>query len=376
MKIGLIVPGFSANESDWCIPALLDLVRVLESRADIHVFPLRYPATRHPYEVYRARVHPQGGGTAGGARRGALLARTVAAIAAEHRRAPFDLLHAFWADEPGLVATAAGSLLHVPTIVSLAGGELVGFPDLGYGGQLHATNRWMTRLALRRATRVTVGSSYLAGLARPCVPQGRLTVLPLGVDPRLFHPAPADASLQFDRREVNLLNVASLVPIKRQADLLRAESRLMPQVPNLHLHLVGDGPLRGELHDMAEALGLAGHVSFHGAVPHDRLPGYYRASDLNVLASRHEAQGMVVAEAAACGVPTVGTRVGIVSDLAAATVPPDDPDALAEAIGPVARDADLRRDLGRQALRRFRASYTLEHSIDQLCALYAEAVAG
>jgi hypothetical protein len=45
MKIALIVPGFSAHEKDWCIPALLDYVRVLAQLAEVHVFKPRPP---HP----------------------------------------------------------------------------------------------------------------------------------------------------------------------------------------------------------------------------------------------------------------------------------------------------------------------------------------
>ncbi|MEZ4768392.1 MAG: hypothetical protein R2844_08195 [Caldilineales bacterium] len=56
---------------------------------------------------------------------------------AAHGGQPFDLLHGLWADEPGFTAAAAaGRLLHRPAAVSILGGELVGFPDITYGGQL------------------------------------------------------------------------------------------------------------------------------------------------------------------------------------------------------------------------------------------------
>ena len=89
MKIGLILPGFSAREDDWCIPALLHLVRQLATRAEIHVFALRYPYRKGHYKVYGATVHALGGGPASGLWRPYLLTRGVAAVVGEHRRRPF-----------------------------------------------------------------------------------------------------------------------------------------------------------------------------------------------------------------------------------------------------------------------------------------------
>ena len=379
MKVGLVLPGFSASEADWCIPALLDLVRCLTTRAEVHVFPLRYPDGTRPYSVHGARVHPQGGGTLRGPRRAALLGRAVRAIVREHRRERFDLLHAFWADEPGLVAVVAARRLGIPAIVSLAGGELIGFPDIGYGGRLRPVSRLMTYLALRGAGRVTAGSTYLRRLAAARVPSDRLADLPLGVDPSLFHPNGAGrADSPFDPARVNVVHVASLVPIKAQQDLLAAFARAARAEPRLALHLIGDGPLRSDLAARAEALGVAARVTFHGAVAHERLPEYYRAADLAALTSRHEAQGLVVLEAAACGCPTVGTAVGVLPDLrrAARAVPPGDVDGMARELVALATDPALRRDLGDAALAAARRDYTLDGTIGRLEGLYGKVLSG
>src|SRR5436305_1637369 len=98
MKLAIIVPGFSANEQDWCIPALLDFVRVLAMQADVHVFTLRWPERAADYDVYHAHVHALGGTSRLGPRVLGLWSRALRAIAAEHRRAPFDVLHAFGVD--------------------------------------------------------------------------------------------------------------------------------------------------------------------------------------------------------------------------------------------------------------------------------------
>jgi len=65
MKIGLVLPGFSANEKDWCIPALLDYVRVLARANSVHVFALEYPYRRDDYDVFGATIHSLNGGNRG-----------------------------------------------------------------------------------------------------------------------------------------------------------------------------------------------------------------------------------------------------------------------------------------------------------------------
>ncbi len=318
----MIAPGFSADESDWCIPALLDLVRALSRAHEVRVFALRYPPRRSRYVVHGARVNALGGGTAAGFGRLPLLAGAMRRIVAAGRRDPFDVLHGFWADEPGFLAVTAGRLLGVPSVVSVAGGELVGFPDLGYGGQLSRVNRWMADRCLTTARRVTVGSGQLGRVVAERSGSSPL-ILPFGVDTRRFSPTGLRGS---DSPFLRLLHVGSLTPVKDQATLLRAFARVAGKRPDIALDVAGDGPLREPLATLAERLGLGDRVRFLGAVPHDRLPTLYRTADLFVLSSRHESQGLAALEAAACGTPVVGTAVGVIPELGSPgpAVPPGD----------------------------------------------------
>ena len=190
-EIGLVVPGFSADERDWCIPALLNLAARLALEGDVRVFALRYPHRSGRYDVFGAGVTALGGGLTRGPGSGALWARTLSGLAAEHRRQPFDILHAFWAGETGMLAAIAGRILAVPTVVSLAGGELAGLKGiLSYGGQLARAERLKTTMALRLARRVTAGSRHLQSLAARHVgtDKERLRWTPLGVDAEEFQP--------------------------------------------------------------------------------------------------------------------------------------------------------------------------------------------
>jgi glycosyltransferase involved in cell wall biosynthesis len=369
MKIGLVVPGFSASESDWCIPAVLNLVRELAPHCDLHIFSLRYPARPRDYSVYGATVHAFGGGRAAGIHRAPLLAAALAAIAREARSRPFDLLHALWADEPGFVAVMAGRLLDIPVLVSLMGGELIGLPRIHYGHQLSRAGRWMVRASLHGACRVTVGSNFLRRLAASHVAEERLEVRPLGVDTSLFKPAlrkraPAPRTV---------LHVASLSPVKNQKLLLRAFALVAAEVEDARLYLVGEGPLRPSLTSLAHALGIAGRVTFHGAISHQDLPHYYHMADLCVLPSLYESQGMVTLEAAATVRATVGTPVGLLPEivppgcLATAGASAD----LASRLASLLEDSQLRERIADDVAAKAHQNYGLGHTVPCLLALYA-----
>src|SRR3977135_507588 len=180
MRVGLVVPGFSADAEDWCIPALRHLARALARTDDVRVVAVRYPYQPARYSVAGASVIAVGGAEARG---GAALdgwRKHLGLLIREHRRQKFDVLHAFWATESGFLTALAGRLLRVPTLVSLAGGELVSLPTIGYGDcdKQIAGARGSVLVSLRRASAVSAGSHYLLALAQQHVPRHRLRLAP------------------------------------------------------------------------------------------------------------------------------------------------------------------------------------------------------
>ena len=376
MRIGLVVPGFSADPADWCIPALRDLVRQLAKTADVHVFALRYPDRHMRYQLFGAQVSALSGGQAHRLASASLWRRAAGAIAAEHRVRRFDVLHAFWAGEPGFVAVLTGRVLGIPTVVSLAGGELARLRDIDYGGRLHAIERVKTWLALRLASMVTAGSALTLASAKPWLgarPDIRAKRIPLGVDLSMFAPT--------DPRPANgvprIVHVASLVPVKDQVTLLHAAALLRDRRSPFALELVGIGPLEPELRSHIRRLGVEDVVALRGAIAHDALPAVYQQAHLFALTSRHEAQGMVALEAAACGRPVVGTNVGIIPELAPAgaqVVPVGDARALADGIAGFLDDDASRTQSGRSARALVEGEYGLEQSARRYLGVYADIV--
>jgi glycosyltransferase involved in cell wall biosynthesis len=370
MRVGLIVPGFSADAADWCIPALRHLARALARTDDVRVVAVRYPYRAGRYAIEGAEVIAIGGAEA---RRGAALGvwrKTMGLLIQEHRRKRFDVLHAFWATESGFLTAIAGRLLRVPTLVSLAGGELVALPAISYGDQRMPWERLKIRASLHLASAVTAGSRYLLQLAQRHVPSARLKLAPLGVDLDLFKPA-----AQKRQPPQTLVHVATLTPVKDQITLLRAFRLVNEKNPGARLDIVGDGPLRAELLRLAEDLGLDEAVRFRGEVDHAALPSVYQAGRGFVLTSRHEAQGMVAIEAAACGLPVTGTRVGVIPELAGSTnavAAVGAVDALAAGLATTLESPDHRAD---HALEVARNEYGLATCTTRFRDLYAELIA-
>lgn len=402
MRVGLVVPGFSAEPADWCIPALRHLVRQLAATDDVVVFSLRYPYRPAMYTIDGARVVALGGARRRGAGTLGVWRATFEALRAAHRERAFDVLHAFWATESGLLAAVVGRALGIPSLVSVAGGELARLPQIGYGDQLRSWERLKVGASLHLAGAVSGGSWPLVRLVERHVPSSRRVArAPLGVDRRLFHAAsaplggaPPESSMtrgpsrQASRgasrdgpgvsqigRSPHLLHVGTLTPVKDQACLLRAFALLRQHVPCARLHVVGDGPLRPRLEHLAGQLGVADAVCFHGDLDHAQLPAVYAAADVFVLSSLHEAQGMVVLEAAACGTPSVGTAVGALAELApraARAVPAGDAVALADTLRALLEDSGDRARVAEAARARVAADFSLEGCTARFRRLYVE----
>lgn len=369
MRIALVVPGFSRDAGHWAIPALQNLAVTLAQTHDVTVFSMRYPAAG----VYRfgGLTHVAlGGGTRRGFAALPLWRRAVGAIVAAHRQRPFDILHAFWVDEPGLTAVLAARQIQRPVIASVGGGELVYLPDIGYGAQGSAARRRMIRFALRRAARVTAGSEYQLDLCRAQgIPAAQCRLLPLGVDTNQFFPR-----VTADWRAPTIVQAASLSGVKNQDLLLDVLRRLRPEVPAARLLLAGEGPLDGALRQQASRYGVADGVEWAGKLPYPHMPAFYTRGHLYLQTSRHESQGMSVLEGLACGLPALGTPVGVLPQVAAAPPQASVP-ALVGQIAALLQSAlyEAQRQAARQTVAEH---YSLPHATAAFVRLYEETLSG
>jgi glycosyltransferase involved in cell wall biosynthesis len=259
-------------------------------------------------------------------------------------------------------------------MASMLGGELAALPALGYGAALGVGGRWTVRLTLRLADLVTAPTS--AGLAaiEAMGHRARTAAMPLGVDTALFRPPDDPGS----RRDDQLLFTGALAPVKNPGLVVRAAAAAMATRPGLRLVVAGDGPLRRDVAEACRLLGIGDRVELAGDVPRPALAERYRRATALVIGSWHEGQSMVAVEAAASGLPIVGTRVGVLGDLGAAarTVDVGDEPGLAAALAAVLDDAELRARMAAAGRVVARSRYALETCVEGVLDAYRSLSAG
>jgi phosphatidylinositol alpha-1,6-mannosyltransferase len=178
-----------------------------------------------------------------------------------------------------------------------------------------------------------------------------------------------------------------MVERKGQDQLIRALPELRRRVPGARLLLVGDGPHRSALVELARATGVAEHVAFAGQVPDDELPAHYAAGDVFAMPCRErrgglevEAFGIVFIQAQAVGRPVVAGDIGGVPDAlehgsTGLLVDGRSLDAVTDALASVLGDPARATRMGAAASQFVATGFTWDRRTEQLRELLADVAA-
>ena len=342
MKLALVLPGGVDRSGERrVIPAFLALIERLARSHEVHVFVLHQEAAPSRWTLAGAQIHNIGDGWT--------RVRAIRAICVEHRRGPFDLIHAIFSGSCSLIAVAAAKWLRRSSVVHIAGGELVAMHAIDYGGRRKWKGRLREALVLHGASVVTAASAPIIDSLRALGLNPRR--VPLGVDLRKWLPLSPRVRTEETAR---LIHVASINRVKDQSTLLHALAVLVAEGVDFRMDMVGVDTLQGDMQALAQRLGLQRHVHFAGFKTQRELRPLMESADLLVMSSLHEAGPLVLLEAAVAGVPTVGTAVGHLVEWApsaALAVRAGDSVALAQAIRQVLADEPLRLRLAAAAQR-------------------------
>jgi glycosyltransferase involved in cell wall biosynthesis len=230
------------------------------------------------------------------------------------------------------------------------------------GGPLAPAYRRFERAAARLADVIVAVSDEdrRVGAGVLGVDAARIRVIPNGVDTRLFGPDGPRA----ERSTSPLIVCIGRFDIAKGQDIaLHALARM--RTLDARLRLVGDGPDRGALLELAHRLGIADRVEMTGF---DAAPArHMRAADIVLVPSRWDAQSLVLLEAMACGRPVVATKVPGVEALdgVGAVVPREDPDGIARVLDDLLADPFGRDRMGGAARGRAVAKLDLRRCMDR-----------
>ena len=183
---------------------------------------------------------------------------------------------------------------------------------------------------------------------------------------------------RYKLRKNVLLHVGRLSNEKRVVDVLAAFAQVRRSIPESSLLIVGDGPERIKLERKARALGIAKDMVITGFIAPNTLmqSGLVGVADAFMTASPMEAQGMVIIEAMAFGLPIVAVAEGAVPEVVGKSgvlVKQQDTKAMAHAVIRLFSDAAYHRDMSERSLKRAEA-YSIESLTAQLLSLYDKAI--
>ena len=353
---------------------LVDTARLISrSRFTLRVYTL-FEARRDYAEVLAQLGIPETCLVIAGSQRiGAGVLRLRACL----RREPADLVHThlFAAN---IVGRIAARLQGIPVVSSYHDADYepvvrLGNPSLGPGKQAFLRMLDLVTARIANAHAIAV-SDYVASSVRRRLrfTAARTTTIPNAVDTATFCPDPhrraeTRRSLGIPDDEPIVLCVGRMTLQKGQQTLIRAMA--LARVSDAHLLLVGDGPQKGALVELAREVGLADRARFLGTRPD--VPDLLRAADILVLPSLHEGFGLVVAEAMASGTPVIASQVGPLPEILShgetgLLVPPDDPTMLARAVAQLAADSKRRHEIADRARAVALARFSLPLMVSRL----------
>jgi len=289
-----------------------------------------------------------------------------------------DHVHAHFASHPALAALIVHRMSGIP------------YSFTAHGSDLHV-DRTMLAAKVGSASFVVAVSAYNRDvIVDDCGEHERekVVVIHCGTDSAAFKRRKDDARAEEPSQErghdrvLRIACVASFEEVKGHRFLVRACALLAERGVDVHLDLVGDGPLRSDVEQLVSELGLKGRVSLHGAVPRPVVGRILTGADVFVLAShpttsgRREGIPVALMEAMMSELPVVASELSGIPELVddgrtGYLVPSGDPEALADRLERLIGKPELRRRFGRAGREKVEADFDIHQGarslLDEIC---------
>ena len=305
-------------------------------------------------------------------------------IVSEHKRDPFDVLHAYFLTQAGFVATYVGKYLDVPSVISIRGNDIerAAFEPSKFSHVMYA---------LQNASTVTTNASELVKKTKAFFDR-EIILIPNGIDAEHFKPL---------EKVMKLVQTLRLIPFEASGLPAYSWNKLTSPFQNRVIGFVGElrekkglkplisayaqvnkkksttllivGVIRqGEDKEFFDEFCMLNpdlSIIVTGYAPPSNLPTYYSLIDVFVQPSLRDGMPNSLLEAMACGKPVITTPVGGMLDVVkdgenGIFVPVNDADTLAKTIDEVLNNGELRHRLGKAARQTIIDCFPLQKELD------------
>lgn len=239
--------------------------------------------------------------------------------------------------------------------------------------------RWFSFIGMqkrvsRRLRRIiTVSECAREDIARDFrIPASRFSVVPNGINTRLFYPMP---DIQREPGRIIVTN-SSDVPLKGLFYLLHA-LQAVSRRRAVRLVVVGTPKKNGGITRLIQRLGIGDRITFTGRISDAEFVEQYARAAMAVVASVYEGFGLPAGEAMACGVPVISTTGGALPEVvgdAGILVPPGDHQALAQAIETMLDNPERAAELGQRGYQRVQRHFTWRRAAERTVDAYMETI--
>lgn len=277
-----------------------------------------------------------------------------------------------------LIGTLLAKLLKLKILIYFHGIDL-------WIHQRKKIGRWLMKLNLENADKLIANSNFIKNeIFNLGIPKEKIVVIYPGINVEKFKNLNNKKSGDLINKKI-ILSLGRLIKLKGYDLVLKALPEVIRVVPNLVYLIIGEGKEEKELRELVKKLDLEKYVNFIEAIkgPEETRASYYALADVFVGPSREiiykdykhvESFGLVYLEAAAAEKPVIATRIGgikeaVLDGQTGLLVPPENPQALAQALIKLLTDEELAKRLGRQGRKRVEKEFRWEQQIEKILKL-------
>lgn len=286
-----LVPGFPADENDFnCIPPLQEFVLKFSSvypSAKFLIIAFQYPYHSNAYQWNNIQVFPLNGGN-NVFRKLFIWQRALSYAKKIHKKNPVDAIHSLWLGECAMIGNLLSKKFRCEHICTLMGQDV------------KSNNRYL-RLSKNERIKIIALSKNQSDQFLKLTNRKVNGIIHWGIEDQKFENL---------GRDIDLLAVGSLIPLKNYSLFIEVIAELKRTYPDLNCKLVGTGPELSNLMALANEKGISDNIEFTGLLSRQEIFKLMQRSKIFVHPSNFEGSGYVFAEALVNGMNIISFNVG------------------------------------------------------------------